>query len=247
MLLENKVAVVTGAGQGIGRAIALELAKNGAEVAICDMNEVGAANVAKEIVDAGGKAQSFLMNVADSASVVSCVDKILDRMKKIDILCNNAGITRDALLIRMKDEDWEAVLKVNLTGTYNCTKVVAKHMMRQRHGKIVNIASTVGLTGNVGQINYSASKAGVIGVTKTSARELAARGINVNAVAPGFIQTKMTEKLSEEIKAKVVEAIPFRKFGTPEDIAGVVLFLSSKYSDYITGQVISVCGGMVIS
>lgn len=246
MLLENKVALVTGAGRGIGRSIALSLAKEGAAVAVCDVQEETIKNVVQEIEEAGGKAAGFVVDVSDSQAVNCCVDKVLDSLKKIDILVNNAGITKDALLVRMKDEDWNAVIKVNLTGTYNFIRAAAKHMMRQRSGRIVNIASTVGLTGNVGQINYSASKAGVIGVTKTSARELATRGINVNAVAPGFIKTKMTEKLPDEVKEKIFKNVPMGRFGLPEEIAGVVLFLASPLSSYITGQVISVCGGMVM-
>jgi len=246
MLLENKVALVTGAGRGIGRSIALSLAKEGAAVAVCDVQEETIKNVVQEIKEAGGQAAGFVVDVSDSQAVNNCVDKVLDSLKKIDILVNNAGITKDALLVRMKDEDWNAVIKVNLTGTYNFIRAAAKHMMRQRSGRIVNIASTVGLTGNVGQINYSASKAGVIGVTKTSARELATRGINVNAIAPGFIKTKMTEKLPDEVKERIFKNVPMGRFGLPDEIAGVVLFLASPLSSYITGQVISVCGGMVM-
>ncbi len=246
MQLANKVALVTGAGQGIGRSIALLLSGQGAAIAVCDVNEEGINKVVQEIKDSGGQAAGFVVDVSNAKAVAECVDKVLDTMKKIDILVNNAGITRDALLVRMKDDDWDAVIKVNLTGTYNFIKVIGKHMMRQRSGKIINIASTVGLTGNVGQVNYAASKAGVIGITKTCARELAPRGVNVNAVAPGFIQTKMTEKLPEEAKQKYLVNIPLNRFGVPEEVAGAVQFLAGPYSDYITGQVISVCGGMVM-
>lgn len=246
MLLENKVAIVTGSGQGIGRQIALTLAGQGADIAVCDINKEGADSVVKEIQALGRNAVSYKVDVSDIKSVEETVQKVLDTLKKIDILVNNAGITRDALLVRMKDEDWDLVLKINLTGTFNFTKAVAKHMMRQRCGKIVNIASVIGLIGNVGQTNYAASKAGIIGLTKSCARELAPRGITVNAIAPGFIATQMTERLSEDIKQKMLENIPLGKFGTPEDVANTALFLAGPQSDYITGQVINVCGGMVM-
>lgn len=246
MLLENKVAIVTGAGQGIGREIALTLAKEGASIAVCDINKETADNVASEVKGFGRDAISYKVDVSDPKAVDECVQNVLDTLKKIDILVNNAGITRDALLIRMKDEDWDLVLKINLTGTFNFTKAVSKHLLRQRSGKIINIASVIGLIGNVGQTNYAASKAGIIGLTKSCAREFASRGITVNAVAPGFITTQMTERLPEDIKNKMLENIPLGRFGTPRDVANTVLFLASPLSDYITGQVINVCGGMVM-
>lgn len=246
MLLKDKIAIITGSGQGIGRQIALTLASQGADIAVCDINKEAADNVVKEIQALAKNAVSYKVDVSDIKSVEETVQKVLDTLKKIDILVNNAGITRDALLVRMKDEDWDLVLKINLTGTFNFTKAVAKHMMRQRCGKIVNIASVIGLIGNVGQTNYAASKAGIIGLTKSCARELAPRGITVNAIAPGFIATQMTERLSEDIKQKMLENIPLGKFGTPEDVANTALFLAGPQSDYITGQVINVCGGMVM-
>lgn len=245
-MLQDKVALVTGAGQGIGKSIALTLARNGALVAVCDINEKGALETAQEIRGLGRKANGFAVDVSNALSVNECVLKVLDTMKKIDILVNNAGVTRDALLVRMKDPDWDLVIKVNLTGTYNFTKAVAKHLMRQRSGKIINIASVIGLMGNAGQTNYGASKAGIIGFTKSCARELAQRGINVNAVAPGFITTQMTEKLPQEVKDKMLSNVPLGRFGVPEDVGKVVLFLASPLSDYLTGQVINVCGGTVM-
>lgn len=245
-MLTDKIALVTGSGQGIGKEIALRLAHGGAEVIVCDINEEGIQETAKEIEKIGKKSIAIKVDVSDSVSVNECVSKVLDKMKKIDILVNNAGITRDALLVRMKDSDWNLVIRVNLTGTYNFTKAVAKHMMRQRSGKIVNVASVIGLMGNIGQTNYGASKAGIIGFTKSCARELAPRGINVNAVAPGFIETKMTENLPAEVRKRMLENVPLGRLGLPEDVAKVVLFLSSSLSDYLTGQVVNVCGGTVM-
>lgn len=246
MLLKEKVALITGAGQGIGREIALTLASEGSDIAVCDINIEAAQNVAEEIKKMGRNSVANKVDVSDSKSVEECVSKVLDTMKKIDILVNNAGITRDALLVRMKDEDWDLVIKINLTGTFYFTKCVGKYMMRQRSGKIVNIASIIGLIGNVGQTNYGASKAGIIGLTKSSARELALRGITVNAIAPGFISTQMTDKIPEDIKQMMLKNIPLGKFGMPKDVANAVLFLAGPQSDYITGQVINVCGGMVM-
>jgi 3-oxoacyl-[acyl-carrier protein] reductase len=246
MMLQDKVALVTGAGQGIGKEIALVLAGAGADIAVCDINLEAAENVVNEVKKMGRNAVAVKVDVSDSKSVEECTQKTLDTLKKIDILVNNAGITRDALLVRMKDEDWDLVLKINLTGTFNFTKAVGKYMMRQRSGKIVNIASIIGIIGNIGQTNYAASKAGIIGMTKSCARELAPRGITVNAVAPGFIKTAMTDKIPEDIKQMMLKNIPLNKFGTPQDVANTVLFLSGNQSDYITGQVINVCGGMVM-
>jgi len=245
MKLKGKVAFVTGAAQGIGKAIAEALAKEGADIVVCDINIELATKAAEEIKGLGVKAVPIKTNVADSVEVESSVATAQKELGKIDILVNNAGITKDTLLIRMKNEDWKAVLDVNLTGTFNVTKAIAPLMMKARSGKIVNIASIVGLMGNVGQANYAASKAGIIGFTKTVSRELAGRGITVNAIAPGFIDTKMTRKLPEEVKLKLKEAIPLARMGTPEDVAKAVLFLAAD-ADYITGQVINVNGGMIM-
>jgi 3-oxoacyl-[acyl-carrier protein] reductase len=246
MILENKTAMVTGAAQGIGKAIALRLAKEGADVAVCDINPEKASETAKEIESLGRNAIALKLNVADSKEVEENVNKILDKFKKIDILVNNAGITRDGLIIRMKEEDWDAVLNVNLKGTFNCIRTVARHMMKQRYGRIVNISSVIGIIGNAGQANYAASKAGVIGVTKSAAKELASRNITVNAVAPGFIKTAMTEVLPENVKAEMLKLIPLSRFGETSDVAEAVLFLASEAASYITGHVIEVDGGMVI-
>ena len=246
MMLKDKIALVTGAAQGIGKAIAIRLAREGANVAVCDMNEAVAQQTAAEIAALGVKAISQKVNVTQEKDVQVCVDKVIDTFGRIDILVNNAGITRDGLLIRMKEEDWDLVLAVNLRGTFICTKAVAKSMMKNRSGKIVNVASIIGLIGNAGQANYAASKAGVIGLTKSVAKELASRGVNVNAVAPGFIDTAMTQALSEENRKKMLELVPFGRMGTPEDVADVVLFLSSDLARYVTGQVITIDGGMVM-
>jgi len=245
MLLKDKVAIVTGGGRGIGKEIALTLARKGANVVIADINPQTLAETEQEIAAEGVGVLSLSVDVVDSRQVEQMVNKTLDKFKKIDILINNAGITRDALLIRMKEEDWDKVLAVNLKGTFNCTRFVSRIMIKQRSGKILNIASIIGLIGNPGQANYAASKAGIIGLTKSAAKELAGRGINVNAVAPGFIQTEMTDVLGEGVKAKMLEAIPLKKFGRPCDVANLAAFLVSDKAGYITGQVISIDGGMV--
>lgn len=247
MKLKDKVALVTGAAQGIGKAIAIALAKEGANIIVSDINLEQATHTAEEIKSMGVKAIPLKMNVAELVEVESEVKKALGEMGKIDILVNNAGITKDNLFIRMKKDEWDAVLSVNLGGVFNLCKVVSRLMMRQRYGKIINIASIVGEMGNVGQANYSASKAGVIGLTKTLARELAPRGVMVNAIAPGFIQTAMTDKIPEEAKNKMLEQIPLAKLGQPEDVAAAALFLASGAADYITGQVINVNGGMLMN
>ncbi len=244
MQLEGKRALITGAAQGIGKSIALLLAKEGADVAISDINLELARETAAEVESLGRKAIAVQGNVADGTSVDDMMAKTVEGLGGIDILVNNAGITRDTLILRMKEEDWDAVLNVNLKGTFNCTKAAVRHMAKQRSGKIINIASIVGLMGNVGQANYSASKAGVIGLTKTTAREVAARGVNVNAVAPGFIATAMTDAIPEKAKDELTAQIPMGKLGSVEDVAQAVLFLAAPASDYITGQVISVNGGM---
>ncbi|MDD5668650.1 MAG: 3-oxoacyl-[acyl-carrier-protein] reductase [Candidatus Omnitrophica bacterium] len=246
MRLQHKTALITGAGRGIGKAIALLFAKEGADIAIWDVNLQDAENTCKEIESLGRKTVSAQVDVTDFSSVETGVNKILDKLGKVDILINNAGITRDGLLLRMSENDWDAVLKVNLKGSFNCIKAVSKVMIKQRSGKIVNIASIIGIIGNAGQANYSASKAGVIALSKTAARELASRNITVNAVAPGFIQTDMTAKLPDDLKQKMMAQIPLAKLGQPEDVANVCLFLASADADYITGQTIVVDGGMVM-
>ena len=247
MLLDGKCALVTGASRGIGRAVALRLAAEGAKVALNFAgNEVAANAVRQEIESAGGQAIVVKADVADEAAVQQMVQTVADAFGRVDILVNNAGITRDGLLARMKEEDWDAVLSTNLKGVFFATKAVAKLMMKQRAGRIVNMASVVGITGNAGQANYSAAKAGVIGFTKTIARELASRGITANAVAPGFIGTDMTAALPDKAKEAALAGIPLGRMGTPEDIAAAVLFLVSDQASYITGQVLNVDGGMVM-
>jgi 3-oxoacyl-[acyl-carrier protein] reductase len=244
--LDGKTALVTGAARGIGRAIAEELAEAGADVAVCDLDEAWLADTAAAIQKLGRKTHTAAVDVKDGAAVNACVNRVVEGFGRLDILVNNAGITKDGLLIRMSDEDWDAVLDVNLKGTFLFTRAVARPMMKQRSGAIVNIASIIGLIGNAGQCNYSASKAGVIALTKSSAKELAARNVRVNAVAPGFIESKMTEVLTEEIRKKMLDAIPLQRFGSPRDVAKVVVFLASDAATYITGQVVNVSGGMVM-
>ncbi len=243
MKLKGKVALVTGSAQGIGKAIAEALAKEGADVVISDINMELATATAAEIARTGVRTLAVKMNVADSKDVGEGIDLIVKTFGKIDILINNAGITRDTLIIRMKDEDWDAVLNVNLRSMFICTKAAAPLMMKSRWGRIVNIASIVGEMGNFGQANYAAAKAGAIGLTKTVARELAGRGITCNAIAPGFIDTAMTQKLSDDVKKRLSEQIPLVRLGTPEDIAKAVVYLCAD-ADYVTGQVINVNGGM---
>lgn len=246
MRLENKVALITGAAQGIGREIALKFAAEGADIVVGDINIEKAAETQADIEACGRKALALELDVTDYTKVTQGTNKILDKFGKVDILVNNAGITKDNLLLRMSDAEWDAVLNVNLKGTFNCIKAVSRLMIKQRSGKIINIASIIGIIGNPGQANYSASKAGIIALTKTTAKELASRNINVNAIAPGFIQTDMTAKLPEELKLKMQEAIPLGKFGNPSDVAAVCVFLASEEASYITGQTIVVDGGMVM-
>ncbi len=247
MVLKDRVALVTGSAQGIGRQIALALGAEGADVVISDVNLEKATQTSREIEALGRKSMALALDVTNFAQVEEAVNKILDKLGKVDILVNNAGITKDNLLLRMSEAEWDAVISVNLKGTFNCTKAVARPMIKQRKGKIVNIASIIGLMGNPGQANYSASKAGIIALTKTTAKELASRNINANAIAPGFIQTAMTDKLPEELKQKMLSAIPLNRLGRPEDVAAACVFLASDAADYITGQVITVDGGMVMS
>lgn len=247
MLLANKTALVTGASRGIGRATALELAKAGAKVAV---NYAGNRAAAEEVVAmieaAGGQAFMVQADVGDAAAVDAMVKAVVEKFGSIDILVNNAGITRDNLIMRMKEEDWDAVIHTNLKGIFNCTKLVSKVMMKQRYGRIVNMTSVVGVMGNAGQSNYAAAKAGVIGFTKSMAKELASRNINVNAVAPGYIATDMTADLPEQAKTDLQSQIPLQRLGNPADVASAVLFLVSSGADYITGQTLHVDGGMVM-
>ncbi len=244
MELAGKVALVTGAAQGIGKTIALLLARHGADIAVSDVNLEKAEETVKEIEALGRRSIAIRSDVSRFDDVERMVQAIVEKMGKIDILVNNAGIARDKLVLRMTEEDWDAVLDVNLKGTFHCVKAVVRHMSKQRSGKIVNIASVSGEMGNAGQANYSASKAGVIGLTKTIAREFAQRGINVNAVAPGYIVTPMTEALPEKTKEELQKMIPLERLGLPEDVAQAVLFLVSEASSYITGQVLNVNGGI---
>ncbi|MGL6201781.1 MAG: 3-oxoacyl-[acyl-carrier-protein] reductase [Lachnospiraceae bacterium] len=246
-MLNDKVAVVTGASRGIGRAVALELAKQGAAVVI---NYNGSQQKAEEvktlIEEAGGTAAIMQCNVADFEACEAFIKAIIKEYGRIDILVNNAGITKDGLLMKMPEADFDQVLNINLKGTFNCIRFVSRQMLKQRSGRIINMASVVGVTGNMGQANYAASKAGVIGLTKATARELASRGITVNAVAPGFIESDMTEVLPEEVKASSLAGIPLGKFGNSQDVADAVAFLASEQAGYITGQVLHVDGGMVM-
>ncbi|MDI6733331.1 MAG: 3-oxoacyl-[acyl-carrier-protein] reductase [Planctomycetota bacterium] len=244
--LKDKVALITGAGRGIGREIALALADEGCHIALVDVDENTLNQTASDIKSKDVKALALKADVSNSTEVEKVVDETYKMLGAIDILVNNAGITRDNLIMRMKDEEWDKVIAINLKGTFNFTKAVSRYMLKQRSGKIINIASVIGIGGNIGQANYSASKAGVIALTKSSAKEFATRNINVNAIAPGFIQTAMTEVINEEVKKKMLERIPLQRLGTVRDIADVVLFLASDKSSYITGQVIVVDGGMVM-
>ena len=246
MLVKDKVAIITGGARGIGKEIARVFAKEGADMCICDVDEQMLDETTKELQSLGRQAIGIKVDVTNFSQVEKMAQKVLDNFKKIDILINNAGITRDNLLLRMKEAEWDAVLNVNLKGTFNCTKAVSKAMVKQRSGRIVNIASIIGLIGNAGQSNYAASKGGIISFTKSIAKELASRNINVNAIAPGFIKTDMTAKLSQELQGSMLKMIPLNKFGETSDVANVALFLASEPSNYITGHVIQVDGGMVM-
>ncbi|WP_018132888.1 3-oxoacyl-[acyl-carrier-protein] reductase [Effusibacillus pohliae] len=246
-MLAGKVALVTGASRGIGRAIALALAERGAKVVVNYAgNQAAAEEVVARIRDRGGEAVAVQGDVANREAAEKMVDTATGTFGRLDILVNNAGITRDNLLIRMKEEDWDAVIDTNLKGVFNCTKAAAKVMMKQRYGRIINVTSVVALMGNPGQANYVAAKSGVIGLTKSNARELASRNITVNAVAPGYIQTDMTDVLNDEVKQSLQKQIPLGRLGEPEDVAKAVLFLASDDASYITGQVLTVDGGMVM-
>ena len=244
MSFKDKVSIVTGASQGIGEAIAREIAGEGSEVVLVDVLEDKAQEVARSISEGGGKASVFCFDVSDSGQVNEATEQIIKKHGAVHHLINNAGITRDNLLMRMKEEEWDAVLSVNLKGVFNLSRAVIRNMMGNRFGRVVNISSVVGVMGNAGQSNYSASKAGVIGFTKSLAREVASRGITVNAVAPGYVATAMTDTLPENIKEMFLEIIPMKRFGTPEEVSRVVKFLLSEDAAYITGQVININGGM---
>lgn len=247
MMLQDKIAIVTGASRGIGRAIAKSLAREGATVIVnYNGSEAKAEEVVKEIEADGGKAEAVQCNVSDYENAGNMIKQVLEKYKRVDILVNNAGITKDNLMMAMSEHDFDDVLDINLKGSFNCIKHLTRSMLKQRAGRIINISSVSGVLGNAGQANYCASKAGLIGLTKSVARELGSRGITVNAVAPGFITTEMTEVLSEEVKAAATNSIPMKRFGTTDDIADTVVFLASDKAGYITGQVICVDGGMAM-
>jgi 3-oxoacyl-[acyl-carrier protein] reductase len=245
MNLAGKVSIVTGGAQGIGKSIALTLAKHGAAVAVVDVNLDAATRTAEEIRALGVASLAQRVDVVDHAAVAAAVKEVVEKLGRVDILVNNAGITRDALLLRMKPEDFDLVLAINLKGTFNYTSGVLGTMVKQRSGRIVNVASVMGLIGNPGQANYSASKAGVIGLTRTTAKEVASRGITVNAVAPGFIETAMTQKLPEAVRAEILKRVPLGVVGQPDDVANGVLFLASDLARYITGHVLVIDGGLI--
>lgn len=247
MKLENKVSIITGAARGIGKEIAVLFAEEGADLALCDVNEEALAETKAEIEkNTGRKVMIQKVDVTSPQDVEDFVKKTLDNFGSLDILVNNAGITRDNLVMRMSEQEWDAVLDVNLKGAFNCIKAVTRPMMKKRSGKIVNMASIIGVMGNAGQANYAASKGGLISLTKTIAKELGSRNINVNAIAPGFIKTDMTDKLSEDAKDKLLAFIPLARMGSTRDVASLALFLASEEASYITGQVVKVDGGMVM-
>ena len=245
-LLANKVAVVTGAGRGIGRAVALAYARMGADVACVSRTEENSAKAAAEVEALGRRAWAVAVDVSDTAAVNAAAGKILDDAGRVDILVNNAGVTRDNLLMRMSEEEWDTVINTNLKGAFNFTKALTRPFIKQRSGRIINIASVIGLIGNAGQSNYAASKAALIGFTKSVAKELAPRGITANAIAPGFIETDMTAALDDKVRESIIGNVPLGRFGSPEDIAHAAVFLAMEPSGYITGQVLTVDGGMVM-
>jgi len=244
MRFQDKVVIVTGAAQGIGKEIALQFAKEKAKVIIFDLNDEQLAATANEL-NQYSEATALKVDVTNLSEVEKNINKIIDNFKRVDILVNNAGITRDNLLLRLSESDWDKVLAVNLKGAFNCMKAISRFMVKQRYGKIVNISSIIGIMGNAGQINYAASKAGLIGVTKSLAKELGSRNITVNAVAPGYIRTAMTDKLDDRVKEEMLKRIPLARLGAPSDVAKAVLFLASPDADYITSHVLVVDGGMI--
>lgn len=246
MRLKDKVTIITGSARGLGKSAAIIFAKEGSKVVVCDVNKEEVDKVVAEIKAAHGEAIGFGTNVADRAQVDEMVKKVMETYGRVDVLINNAGITRDALLVKMTEEQWDAVINVNLKGVYNCTQAVAKIMIEQGKGKVINTSSIVGVFGNMGQTNYAATKAGIIGMTKTWAKELGRKGISVNAVAPGFIMTEMTAAVPEKILTMMKEKTPLGRLGTPEDIANTYLFLASEESNYINGQTLGVDGGLVL-
>ena len=245
-LLSGKTAIVTGASRGIGAAIAQRLCEAGANVVLCSRSAESVSQIADTLQDKGYATYAMAADISEKADVEALIEKTIDQFSHIDILVNNAGITRDMLLMRLKDEDWDAVLQTNLTGTMYCTRAVLRPMIRQKSGRIINISSVVGLVGNAGQANYAAAKAGIIGLTKATAKEVGTRGITVNAIAPGFITTDMTAQIPEENQQQLLELIPLGEFGHPEDVADAVCFLASDAARYITGQTLQVDGGMVM-
>jgi 3-oxoacyl-[acyl-carrier protein] reductase len=246
MDLKGKVAFVTGGAQGIGKEIARAFAQHGADVLVCDINGDVLTRTAEELRKLGTKVEGFVLDVRDLGACEMAAKKAVDNFGRIDILVNNAGITRDNLIIRMSEEDFDRVIAINLKGAFNCSKVIARIMMKQRSGRIINIASIVGVRGNAGQANYASSKAGLIGLTKSIAQEMGSRNVTANAIAPGYIQTEMTHVLSEDVKQKMLETIPLKRPGQPVDVANAALFLASDYASYITGQVLLVDGGMAM-
>ncbi len=243
--LENKVAVITGSARGIGFVIAKVFAEEGAKVVILDVNKESIDNAVKEISKINENVSGFVTDVTNQEIVANTIKEIIKKYQRIDILVNNAGITKDGLLMKMKESDWDAVINVNLKGTFLCTQKVIRYMLKQRSGSIINISSVIGIMGNAGQANYAASKGGIIALTKSSAKEFASRNVRVNAVAPGFIETEMTAKLPENVIEEYAKSIPLNRMGTPRDVANLCLFLASDDSNYITGQVIKVDGGLV--
>lgn len=246
-LLKGKVAIVTGAARGIGRMIALHYAREGAEVAFTDLSrDVNMESLEKELLELGVKGKGYMSDASDFTQTHEVVDRIVAEFGKVDILVNNAGITRDTLLMRMDEDMWDLVIKVNLKSVFNFTKAVQKYMLKARTGSIINMSSVVGVNGNAGQANYAASKAGILGFTRTIAKELGSRSVRCNAIAPGFIITDMTDKLPENVKEEWIKTIPLKRGGSPEDVANVSVFLASDLSSYMTGQTLQVCGGMSV-